>query len=107
MKTKPILIAALLAAALPGGASASPMSASGSSKTQTERRDDSSIYQRVLRFPGHVVYSVARTPLIIGETAMGQRRIISRGGFFAADEEQRHSLTMRRVAFEGDAPDND
>lgn len=110
MKTKPILIAALLAAALPTVAQADRSQVAGAhdpATSQTGSDENRSVYQRVLRYPGRVVYTVARTPLILSETAMGQRRFISRDGFFAADEQQRHSLTMRRVAFAGDVPDND
>jgi hypothetical protein len=107
MKTSKYLLTALFALVLTGTVRAGDSDYSMQSQdTASSRSDDSPFVWRVVRYPFRVAATAVRSPLIAGETLIGRRSIIGEHGFFARKQVD-ESLTMRRVAFAGDIPDND
>lgn len=63
--------------------------------TYVVRDDDEGFAERVVKFPFRTARTVARTPVIVGESLAGRREIISDRGFMVRDGDRR--LSSRRL----------
>lgn len=103
MKHSKYNLAAAAALVLTGTASAADRE---SREARQARYDNESTVRHVAKYPFRAARTMVRTPLILGQTVIGRRSAYSDRGFFTENERDA-SLTMRRVPFAGDQPDND